>query len=146
MGMGMVIEETMSGWLQLDDEKSPREFSFTIRAFTATPLRLTAPRPFRGVAKLAGVEVPVTGTLTIRLTGPAYALDFVHPELGELHAAGHKTYALGNLVASMTTCPLTVFRDGGVVGHAEVAYRDSMLAFPFKAVKLASADNAFGRF
>ena len=98
------------------------------------------------MATLAGVEVPVTGTLTIRLTGPAYALDFVHPELGELHAAGHKTYALGNRVASMTTCPLMVFRDGAVVGHAEVAYRDSMLAFPFKAVKLASADKAFGRF
>jgi hypothetical protein len=146
MSMGMVIEETMSGWLQLNDEKAPRDFSFTIRAFTATPLRLTAPRPFRGVVTLAGVEVPVEGTLTIRLTGPAYVLDFVHPEFGALHASGEKTYALTNLVASLTTCPLTVFRDGIVAGHAEVVYRDSMLSFPFKAVKLASADKAFGRF
>lgn len=146
MDIGMVIEETMSGWLQLDGERAPRDFSFTIRAFTAQPWKVTAPRDFRGRVRLDGVEVPAEGTLTIRPTGPAYVVDFDHPELGKLHLAGHKTYALRNLVASMTTCPLTVFRNGHVIGRAEVVYRDSFLAFPFKAIRLATSATAYGSY
>lgn len=146
MAIGMVIEETMSGWLELANDTAPRDFSFSIRAFTPRPLALTAPRDFRGRVRLDGVELPVSGTLTIHPTGPAYELVFDHPELGTLYLAGRKTYDLFNLKVSLTTCPLTVYRDGRAIGSAEVAYRDSMLAFPFKAVRLASPANAFGRY
>lgn len=146
MSIGLVLEETMSGWMKLDSDKSPRSFSFTIRAFTEQVLSLGAPREFRGMAVVGSVEVPVTGTLVIRVTGPRYELDFMHPELGVLHVAGEKTYRLRGLLASLVTCPLTVYRNGEAIGTAEVAYRDSMLIFPFKALKLARAGQAFGRF
>lgn len=146
MAIGMVIEETMSGWLELNNDPLARDFSFSIRAFTDRPLALTAPRDFRGRAKVDGVEVPVTGTLTIHPTGPAYELVFDHPELGTLYLAGRKTYDLFNLKVSMTTCPLTVYQEGRAIGRAEVAYRDSMLAFPFKAIRLARPADAFGRY
>lgn len=147
MSLGIVLEETMSGWIRLDG-KQQQPFSFTIRAFTPHIFSLSAPREFRGVAQLAGVEVPVTGVLTIQLTGPRYELDCVHPTLGEIHAVGEKTYSANpsKLVASLTTCPLAVYRDGKPAGDAEVAYRDSMLAFPFKAVRLVSEEKAFGAY
>lgn len=146
MAIGMVIEETMSGWLELNNDAQARDFSFKIRAFTDRPLALTAPRDFRGRACLDGVESPVMGTLTIHPTGPAYELVFDHPELGTLYLSGRKTYDLFNLKASLTTCPLTVYQDGRAIGRAEVAYRDSMLAFPFKAIRLARPADAFGRY
>jgi hypothetical protein len=146
MSIGLVLEETMSGWLKLEGDKSGRPFSFTIRAFTEQLLSLGAPRAFRGVASIGGVEVPVSGVLTIRVTGPRYELDFVHPEFGPVHVAGEKTYRLKGLLASLVTCPLTVYRNGQAIGTAEVAYRDSMLTFPFKALKLVKAEQAFGRF
>lgn len=146
MTFGMTIEETMSGWLALDNEPSPRDFSFSIRAFTARPLAVTAPRNFCGRACLDGVESPVSGTLTILPAGPAYELVFDHPELGTLHLSGRKTYDLRKLKVSMTTCPLKVCREGKAIGYAEVAYRDSMLAFPFKAIRLARAADAFGHY
>lgn len=145
MAIGMVIEETMSGWLRLDADGRQRRFSFSIRAFTPTPLQVTAPRDFRGSARLDDFEGPVTGTLTIRPTGPAYELVLEHPELGLIYLSGRKTYDLRKLVASMTTCPLTVYRDGKAIGEAEVVYRDSMLAFPFKAIRFVRPDAAFGR-
>jgi hypothetical protein len=144
MSIGVVIEETMSGWLQLDDEARPRDFSFSIRAFSPRPWRLAAPREFRGRLRLDGVELPVTGTLTLRPGGPAYELDVRHPGLGELHLAGHKTYTLRRLRESMTTCPLTVFRAGEVIGRAEVSYRESPLTFLRKALRLATPATAFG--
>lgn len=145
MSIGIVLEETMSGWLQLDGGKR-QPFAFTIRAFTTQVFALSAPREFRGVAQLAGAEVPTTGVLTIRVTGPRYELDLEHPTLGSLRIEGEKTYSANpaKLVASLITCPLTVYRDGRAVGSAEVAYRDSMLAFPFKAVRLVSEERAFG--
>ena len=148
MSLGIVLEETMSGWIQTDGDHAGHPFAFTIRAFTPRLFSLSAPRHFRGVVKVAGEEVPCTGVLTIRVTGPRYELDFDHPELGPLHAAGEKTYSANpsKLVASLITCPLTIYRDGRPVGSAEVMYRDSMLAFPFKAVKLASEEKAFGAF
>ncbi len=148
MAIGIVLEETMSGWIQLDDEPARQPFAFTIRAFTPQIFSLSAPRAFRGVARLAGTEVPTRGVLTIKVTGPRYELDFMHPRLGALHAAGEKTYSANpaKLLASLTTCPLTICKDGKPVGAAEVAYRDSMIAFPFKAVRLVSEEKAFGAF
>lgn len=144
MTIGIVLDETMSGSATIEGQQFA--FTFRIRAFTAKLFSLSAPREFRGVAELGGVELPVTGTLTIRVTGPRYELDLDHPQLGVLHLEGEKTYSANpaKLLASLITCPLTVYRDGKPVGSAEVMYRDSMLAFPFKAVRLVSADQAFG--
>jgi hypothetical protein len=148
MALGIVLEETMSGWLQLNSEHSGQPFAFTIRAFTPHIFSLSAPREFRGVAKIGGKEVPTTGVLTIQVTGPRYELDFDHPTLGPVHAVGEKTYSANpaKVVASLITCPLTIFKDGKPVGTAEVMYRDSMVAFPFKAVRFVSEEKAFGVF
>lgn len=144
MTIGIVLDETMSGWANIEGQQFA--LGFSIRAFTTKIFSLTAPREFRGVADLGGVELPVTGTLTIRVTGPRYELDLEHPQLGALHLEGEKTYSANpaKLVASLITCPLIVYRDGKPVGDAEVVYRDSMLAFPFKAIRLVSAADAYG--
>lgn len=146
MTIGIVLEETMSGWIRTDGKQKP--FAFTIRAFTPHIFSLGAPREFRGVATLDGVEVPVTGVLTIRVTGPRYELDFAHPTLGSVHVAGEKTYSANpaRLLNSLITCPLTVYQNGQPIGDAEVVYRDSMVAFPFKAVRLVSDSKAFGAY
>lgn len=146
MAIGIVLEETMSGWIQLEGDHAGHPFAFTIRAFTPQILSLSAPRHFRGVVKVAGKEVPTEGTLTIRVTGPRYELEFDHPVHGRLRAEGEKTYSANpsKLVASLITCPLTIFRNGSAVGSAEVVYRDSMIAFPFKAVRFVSEEKAYG--
>lgn len=146
MSIGMVLEETMSGWIKLQSEPHKLAFSFTIRAFTEKPLALTAPREFRGIAHIGDATMPVHGTLTIRLTGPRYVLDLEHPTLGMLHIAGEKTYSLNGLLASLTTCPLTVYANNVICGSAEVVYRDSMLSFPFKAIKFVRKAEAFGQY
>lgn len=148
MTIGIVLEETMSGWIRLDGENGEQPFAFTIRAFTPQIFSLSAPRHFRGVVKVAGTEVPTRGTLTIRLTGPRYELEFDHPVHGLLRAEGEKTYSAkpSELAASLTTCPLTVYKGSKVLGNAEVAYRDSMLAFPFRAIKFVSEEKAYGVF
>lgn len=146
MALGLVLEETMSGWMRFDGDAAPRSFSFTIRAFTPRLLSLSAPREFRGRVSLDGHEVPVRGVLTIRVTGPRYELEFEHPVHGCLRAAGEKVYSAhpAKLRASLVTCPLTVFKDGRRAGTAEVVYRDSILAFAFRAIRVVRAENAFG--
>lgn len=148
MTLGIVLEETMSGWIQLDGDHTGHPFAFTIRAWTPHIFSLSAPREFRGVVRVAGTEVPTEGVLTIHVTGPRYELEFEHPEHGWLRAAGEKTYSAhpAKLAASLTTCPLVIYKDGTVIGSAEVAYRDSMLAFPFKAVKFVREEKAFGAY
>lgn len=148
MSLGIVLEETMSGWIHFSGEQSDHPFAFTIRAFTPRIFSLSAPRHFRGLVRVAGVEVPCEGVLTIRPTGPRYELSFEHPQQGLLRAEGEKTYSANpaKLVASLITCPLVIYRDGQAIGSAEVMYRDSMLAFPFKAVRFVSADKAYGAF
>lgn len=146
MTIGVLIKETMSGWLQLDNESGQRDFAFSLRAFTPRVFSLTAARAFRGTVTLDGHQLPCEGELTLFTHGPHYWLEFDHPELGRLHVEGKKTYRLKNLAASMTTCPLEVFSNGKRIGHAEVAYRDSMLAFPFSALRLSREENAFGEY
>jgi hypothetical protein len=148
MAVGIVLEETMSGWIQLEGDHAGHPFAFTIRAFTPHLFSLSAPRHFRGVAQVAGKEVPVSGVLTIRVSGPRYELELDHPQHGHLRIVGEKTYSTNpaKIVASLITCPLTVFKDGKPFGSAEVVYRDSMLAFPFKAVRFVKEENAFGAF
>ena len=148
MTIGIVLEETMSGWIRYDGEAVDHPFAFTIRAYTPRLFALTAPRHFRGVVRVAAQDVPCTGVLTIRPTGPRYELAFDHPQLGALRAEGEKTYSAhpAKLVASLITCPLVISRDGRAIGSAEVMYRDSMLAFPFKAVKFVREEAAYGRY
>lgn len=146
MSIGVLIKEHMSGWLKLDDSDTAQDFAFSLRAFTPRVFSLTAPRAFRGTATLGDHACACEGELTLFTHGPHYWLDFNHPELGRLHVEGKKTYSLKNLTQSMTVCPLEVFRDGTRIGHAEVAYRDSMLAFPFTALRLTREENAFGEY
>ena len=146
MAIGLVMKETMSGWLKLDEEARERDFSFSLRAFTPKIFSTRTPRPFRGMARLDGGESPCEGELTLYADGPHYWLDFRHPELGMLHVEGKKTYGKGGLLHSLVTCPMEVFRDGRKIGEAEVAYRDSMVAFPFKSLRLAREENAFGEY
>ncbi|MCC6765545.1 MAG: hypothetical protein IT293_12870 [Deltaproteobacteria bacterium] len=148
MSLGIVLEETMSGWIRLEGDRTGHPFAFTIRAFTPEILSISAPRHFRGVVRVADREVPTEGVLTIRVSGPRYELDFDHPVHGPLHAEGAKTYSANpaKLLASLITCPLTVYKNGKPFGSAEVVYRDSMIAFPFKAVRFVSEEKAFGRY
>lgn len=146
MSTGVVLQETMQGWLQLDGESRARDFAFSLRSFTPHVLRFNTPRSFRGVASLDGTELPCQGELTLHITGPHYWLDLEHPELGKLHIQGRKHYRLRNLRSSMTTCPMTVYRDSRALGTAEVSYRGSMLTFPFKALRLVPSENAFGEY
>jgi len=146
MTTGVALSETMRGWMRLDGENRNRDFAFELRAFTPHLVRWFLPRSFRGRVSLAGRGSGSQGELTLRPTGPHYWLDFEHPELGLLHVAGRKRYSLRHPRHSLTTCPMTVYRDGRAIGSAEVRYEESMLAFPFKALRLTRSDNAFGEY
>lgn len=137
---GVLIKEQMSGWLQLDNEPDARDFSFNIEAFTPHIFRLQTPRYFTGTAWLSGEgECRVSGTLTLHPGGPEYQCELHTRELGILSISGRKTYRLNNLHYSLTHCPLTVSQHGQRKGVALLAYRDSVLAFPFRALSLCDA-------
>lgn len=144
MSVGLQLNETMSGWLQLDGDGIEHSFAFSIQAFTTRIFSLSVPRVFRGVVDIDGQRCECAGELTIHMSGPHYWLEFDHPALGSLRAEGKKTYGKGGWVQSLITCPLTIYRAGKPAGRAEVAYRDSMLTFPFKALRLVREENAFG--
>ena len=143
MATGLLLCETMSGDLILDRDGIKRPFAFTIRAFTTKIFSLSAPRYFRGMVTLEGEQFPCRGELTIRMSGPHYWLEFNHPELGAVRAEGQKEYGKNGLLRSLITCPLTITSNGKQIGQAEVAYRDSMLAFPFKAIRFVDEGKAF---
>ena len=46
MATGMLIKETMSGWMRLNNEAQAHDFAFSIRAFTTHIFKFTAPRFF----------------------------------------------------------------------------------------------------
>ena len=143
MSLGLLLKESMSGWLQLDGE-AKQDFAFEIRAFTTQILNLSTPRYFQGTVILGDLTLPCEGELTIFLTGPHYWLTFDHPRWGRVRAEGKKHYGRNGLIASLTTCQMTLSRDRQPIGSAEVAYRDSMAAFPFRALRLVSEDKAYG--
>jgi hypothetical protein len=66
-------------------------------------------------------------------------MQFTLDGIGSLHLAGRKTYDVRRLIPSMTTLPLLVYRQGRIVGEAELVYRDSVLTFPLKALRLRLA-------
>jgi hypothetical protein len=143
MATGLLLCETMSGDMTLSEDGVARPFAFSIRAFTTRIFSISAPRYFRGTVTLDGEEYACRGELTIFPSGPHYWLEFNHPQLGTVRAEGKKSYSMSNLLRSLTTCPLTVSTQGKVIGQAEVAFRDSMLAFPFKAFRLVDEERAF---
>lgn len=136
MSKGLLITESMSGWVQLDNDIK-RDFSFCIEAFNPKIFNLTGNRHFKGKANIAGFgSFDIHGTLVIHATGPEYSFEMALPELGTLKFKGKKTYQLSRLIYSMTHCPLTIIRDGKNNGTALLAYTDSVLSFPFKALSL----------
>ena len=145
MATGLLIRETMSGWLQTADAP-PQAFAFSIAAFTTRIFSITAARYFRGEVTLNGTTFPCHGELTLRLSGPHYWLRFEHPELGPLYLAGQKQYGRNGLLRSLITCPLTVYCNDAPVGTAEVAYRDSILLFVFRALRLVKEEHAYQAF
>lgn len=146
MALGIVLKETMSGWLKLDEDGRERDFSFSLQAFTPKIFRMSAPRSFRGIARVDGDEFPCHGELTLHASGPHYWLEFKYPGLGLLHVEGKKQYGKNGLLRSLVTCPMVVQVNGERIGEAEVAYRDSMLAFPFKALRVVREENAYGEY
>ena len=143
MTLGLLLKERMSGWLRLDDPGHQQPFAFQIRAFTTRIFSVSAPRYFRGTVTLDGQDFPCEGELTIHLSGPHYWLTFSHPALGRLRVEGKKQYGRNGLLASLITCPMTVYRNQQAIGQAEVAYRESMLAFPFTALRLVDEQQAY---
>lgn len=144
--ISLTMNETMSGFIELNDSGKQEPFEFTISVFFENRLNPLAPQPFKGTFKLASrnVEGPVSGELTLKLSGPRYELDFDFPGIGLVHLAGEKTYTIKELVYSLTTCPLTLYRAGKPIGYAEVAYRDPILTFPLKAFRLAREESVLG--
>jgi len=136
MSKGLIITESMSGWIQLDND-SKRDFSFYIEAFNPKIFNLTGDRHFKGRANIEGLgSYDIHGTLVLNPTGPRYCFEMTIPELGILEVKGEKTYQLSRLIYSMTHCPLTIIRDGKNHGAALLAYKDLILSFPFKALSL----------
>ena len=143
MTLGLLLKERMSGWLQLNSQDRQQPFASQIRAFTTRIFSVSAPRYFRGTVSLDGQEYSCEGELTIHLNGPHYWLTFNHPEQGVLRVEGKKQYGRNGLLASLITCPMTVYRNQQAIGQAEVAYRESMLAFPFTALRLVDEQQAY---
>ncbi|MFE8072236.1 hypothetical protein QQM79_14360 [Marinobacteraceae bacterium S3BR75-40.1] len=132
---GLLIEEEMSGWLELEGRREP--FSIRLEAFTDRLFRLTVPRAFTAVVHV-GDSGPLAaeGTLTLYPTGPAYDISFVWPGVGAVNALGKKQYRLSDLKTSLTTCPLTVTCDGEPRGQAELVYRKPLWRFPLESLRL----------
>lgn len=144
--ISLTMNETMSGFLELNESGKQEPFEFTISVFFENRLNPLAPQPFKGSFTLSqrNVTGPVSGELTLKLTGPRYELDFDFPGIGLVHLAGEKTYTLKELAYSLTTCPLTLYRAGKPIGYAEVAYREPLLSFPLKAFRLGRAESVLG--
>ncbi len=141
MALQLVLKERMSGWIEFRGEGLPagrHPFVFSVDAATSDILRFGATRSCTGTVEFGGFHppVPVQGELVLQLGGPSYDMHFRLQGIGDVHVAGRKTYDLRRLIPSMTTLPLLVYRDGQIIGEAELVYRDSVLAFPLKALRL----------
>ncbi len=155
MMKGIVIKEKMRGWLQWDlpqqqnqqDDTETKYFSFQIKAFTPHRWRFSAPRPFEGLATIEGIgeNIPISGVLTLFLTGPSYKLNMFLPEIGPVLMVGKKQYRLRNLLSSLTTCPMVIYRNTSekvdqLIGEAEVRYTDPIWRFPFDAISFINVE------
>ena len=134
------LQETMRGWLELNETHQQEPVEFTIDVMFMNRSKPWQPQPFTGTLRLSGrnFETETHGYLTLKPSGPRYELRFEFPGLGTIEAKGEKSYDLFNLKESLTMCPLTLFKDDEAIGYSEVAYEDSIVAFPFKALRLTS--------
>jgi hypothetical protein len=142
MSLQLVLKEYMSGWIAFNTDAGlpAGRHSFVLRVDAVTPeiFRFGATRSCIGQVEFGAFHapVPVRGELVLQITGPSYDLHFSLKEIGELHVAGRKTYDIRHLIGSMTTLPLVVYRNGMIIGEAELVYRGSILAFPLKALRM----------
>ncbi len=142
MSLQLVLKEHMSGWIAFNPEcglpAGRHAFVLNVDASTTELLHFGAVRRCSGSVGFGAFHppVPVRGELVLSLTGPSYDLHFSLDGIGDLNVAGRKTYDVRNLVVSMTTLPLLVYREGQVIGEAELVYRDSVVTFPLKALRL----------
>ena len=132
------LKETMSGWIELNSTRRQERIAFDIDILLVNRLQPWKPQPFTGVLRLDDrhYRTGTDGYLTLKLSGPRYELKFDHPDAGWVELKGEKSYDLANLKESLTLCPLTVYQAGEAIGYAEVAYRDSIMAFPLRALRL----------
>jgi len=140
------LQETMSGWIELNRDRKQESLAFDISVLFTSRLQPWKPQPFSGILQLRdrAYQTEVHGYLSFRFSGPRYALKFHHPDLGLVELKGEKSYDLANLKESLTVCPLTVYQQGEAIGYAEVAYRDSILAFPLQALRIVRAEPRVG--
>ena len=140
------LQETMSGWIELNSDRKQETLSFSIDVIFTHRLQPWRPQPFSGTLSLADrhYQTEVHGYLSFKLSGPRYEMKFQHPELGLIEMKGEKSYDITNLKESLTVCPLTLYQQGEAIGYAEVAYRDSILAFPLQAVRVVKAEPRIG--
>lgn len=140
------LQETMSGWIELNSDRKQESLSFSIDVIFTHRLQPWRPQPFSGTLSLADrhYQTEVHGYLSFKLSGPRYEMKFQHPELGLIEMKGEKSYDITNLKESLTVCPLTLYQQGEAIGYAEVAYRDSILAFPLQAVRVVKAEPRIG--
>lgn len=140
------LQETMSGWIELNQDRQQEALSFEISVLFTRRLQPWQRQPFSGTLQLHDrhYQTEVHGYLSFKLSGPRYEMKFHHPDLGLLELKGEKSYDITNLKESLTVCPLTVYQGGEAIGYAEVAYRDSILAFPLQAVRLVRAEPRVG--
>jgi hypothetical protein len=134
------LQETMSGWIELNADRKREALRFSIDVIFLNRSQPWQAQPFSGVLSLPdrGYETHVQGQLSFKLSGPRYELLFNFPGLGAIELKGEKSYDLFNLKESLTVCPLTVYQDRKAIGYAEVAYRDSILTFPFRSLRLVN--------
>ncbi|HAG92929.1 MAG: hypothetical protein CMK83_22130 [Pseudomonadales bacterium] len=132
------LQETMKGWLELNESHRKEAFAFTIEVTFMRRLRPWKPQPFVGSVTLPArnLTTETHGYFTLKPMGPRYELRFDLPGIGAVQASGEKSYDLMNLKDSLTMCPLTLFHNGSAIGYIEVAYEDSLLAFPLKALRV----------
>ena len=134
--LGVLISEEMSGWININGKKE--SFRIVLEAFTDKFFKLTTPRSFTGVVYVGNsAAYPTEGVLTIHPSGPAYDFSFFLPEVGHVKCSGKKQYQLSRLIASLTTCPLTVTHNNNPIGTAEVVYEKPLWQFPLKSVRLS---------
>ena len=145
MATGLRLKETMSGWISFNEAPEKIPFRLSLHAFTLAVFKISAPRPFKGEAEFRVGEglMPIEGELVLDLSGPSYCLRIHHEKYGEINIRGRKTYTFKNLKQSLITCPLSVYKNETLIGEAEVVYRDSMLAFPFTALRLVEEEVAY---
>lgn len=138
------LQETMSGWIELNSTRKQEALSFDISVLFTHRLQPWKPQPFSGVLWLRdrGYRTDTSGHLSFKLSGPRYELEFDHPDAGRVELKGEKNYDITHLKESLTVCPLTVYQQGEAIGYAEVAYRDSILAFPFRSLRPAFTKNS----